>query len=109
MSFVESSEINNLSCFLHNTPSADFRSYLKHTEIGPICYRYDNRNQIKVLSKVALQIFATPGSCCSFERHFSYVNNLVTSLQNRLGDDIIAELTFLRSAMVNFTLSDLLN
>lgn len=108
LTFVVSQDNDELGRYLVDTVSSDVISYLKNDKLGLLRYWNEVKIRYRFLSRVARRILATPASSSGSERHFSHVNRLVSPIRSQLGDDIIADLTFLKSMLKDFSYRDYL-
>lgn len=103
MSFLESfQQCFDLSDYLAERFPTHFIAYMKEEDdMVAVWYWLARQNMLKILSKVALRVFATPVSSSASERDFSFVHLLVSSDRNPLADDSIADLVYTLSALYN--------
>lgn len=106
MSFIQTPNGDELGRYLLNVMSLTISLYLERDPIGVIRYWIDHQGRYSILSKVALRILVTPASSAVSEGHFSVVNKLVTADRSRLGNNIIADMTFPMSVFTDFTFED---
>lgn len=103
MSIVHIPNRNKLKRYPMNDLSLAITLYLKKDPMSVIEYCIDHQGRYPIPSKVALRIVATPAFSAGSKRDFSVVNKLFSEDLSYLGDGIIADMTFLKPVITNFT------
>lgn len=101
MSFMSSPHnVDALTMFQSVGTTNAEKDMLLHDE-GILQYWTAKLDDYPILARIALRIFATPASSSASERDFSLFKLIVVPGRNRLKDDILGSLAYMRSALAD--------
>ncbi|KAI2489092.1 hypothetical protein MHU86_25506 [Fragilaria crotonensis] len=79
---------------------------LQSNRIGPLKFWLSHGDSLPSLQQLAKQVFSMVASSAASERNFSAFAHVHTKLRNRLSDDVVEKLVYIRTNNAQFTKQD---